>query len=144
MKRKSAHQQLVEDADAWVTAIVVHRQAARCLRQGYYPPWCGGPIQGAHILRKGGLYLSIRHELDNVIGLCRNHHMFWAHRYEHDFYEWIEEMFPGRIAMLKATARAPRRKVDLKELICVLKSQYYAEQSRTAREGVPANHGKQK
>ena len=121
MKRKTDHQRLVEDADAWVKAIVVHRQATPCLRQGIYPPSCGGPIQGAHILRKGGKYLSIRHHLDNVVAMCRNHHMVWAHHNELEFYEWIEELYPGRIAMLKATARAPKRKQDLKELICVLK-----------------------
>ena len=121
MKRKTAHQKLVEEADSWVTAINLHRQGGKCLREGIYPPSCGGPMQGAHILRKGGKYISIRHHLDNVVILCRNHHMFWAHLYELDFYEWIEELYPGRLAMLRETARAPKRKVDLKELICVLK-----------------------
>ena len=94
MKRKTDHQQLVEDADAWVKAIVVHRQGKPCLRESFYPPACGGPIQGAHILRKGGKYISIRHDLANVIGMCRNHHMFWAHTHELDFYEWIENKTP--------------------------------------------------
>ena len=142
MKRKTAHQELVQEADVWVTAIVVHRQATPCLRAGFYPPSCGGPIQGAHILRKGRTYISIRHHLDNVIGLCRNHHMYWAHTNELDFYEWIEELFPGRIAMLRETARAPKRKVDLKELICVLKS-IHASEIRSAPVGVPASHGTQ-
>lgn len=118
--RKSARQTLVLEADAWVRAIVVNRQLTPCLRQGMNPPVCGGGIQGAHILRKGGMYVSIRHNLDNVVGLCTNHHMYWAHIYEHDFYEWIEKLFPGRIAALKEEARF-RRKTDLKELICVLK-----------------------
>lgn len=120
IRRTSAHQSLVKEADEWVKSIAVNRQATPCLRQGMNPPVCGGPIQGAHILRKGGMYVSIRHHLDNVVGLCRNHHMFWAHIYEHDFYEWIESLFPGRIAKLKEEARF-RRKIDLKELICVLK-----------------------
>jgi hypothetical protein len=132
MKRKSAHQELIDDADAWVKSIVVNRQKVPCLRAAYTHTRCGGPIQGAHILRKGGKYISIRHHLDNVIGLCRSHHMFWAHTHELEFYEWIEEIFPGRIAMLKLTARAPKRKVDLKELICVLRD--IARKEGAARE----------
>ena len=116
MKRKSAHQELVEEAGAWVTAIILHRQGPLCLRCHWQKP-----LQGAHIFRKGGKYNAIRHDLDNVIGMCSGCHIGWAHHNELDFYEWIEEIFPGRIAMLKATARAPKRKVDLKELICVLK-----------------------
>ena len=121
MKRKTAHQELVEEADSWVKEIALRRQNGKCLRQGMIPMQCGGGLQGAHILRKGGKYHSIRHELDNVVVMCRNHHMFWAHTHELEFYEWIEEVYPGRIAMLRETARAPKRKVDLKELICVLK-----------------------
>jgi hypothetical protein len=132
MKRKSARQSLIEEADAWVKAIVLHRQDDRCLREGLTPPRCGGPLQGAHILRKGGKYISIRHHLLNVIGLCRNHHMFWAHLYEHDFYEWIEQSYPGRITLLRETALTPHRKTDLKELVCVLKAEYAAE-TGTAR-----------
>jgi hypothetical protein len=122
VRRKTAHQELVEEADSWCKAIMLHRQGGLCLRHDCYPPNCGGPLQGAHILRKGGMYKSIRHDLENLVVLCRNHHMFWAHLYELDFYEWIEEMYPGRLARLKETARAPKRKVDYKELICVLKS----------------------
>jgi hypothetical protein len=122
-RRKSAHQSLMEEADFWVKAIVLERQQGLCLRQGMRPVSCGGPLQGAHILRKGGMYRSIRHELDNVVILCRNHHMFWAHLYEGDFYLWIEQIYPGRIERLRISAQMAR-KVDLKELICVLKNVY--------------------
>jgi hypothetical protein len=122
MKRKTAYQSLVEEADKWVTAIVVRRQGGKCLRAGCYPPSCGGGMQGAHILRKGGMYNSIRFDLENVLGMCRNHHIYWAHKNELAFYEWVEEMFPGRIAKLKQAALMSSGKIDLKELICVLKS----------------------
>ena len=127
MKRKTTHQQLVEEADAWVTAIVLNGQDGKCLRAGLPPIRCGGPLQGAHILRKGGKYISIRHLRENVVVLCRNHHMFWAHKNELEFYEWIEEIFPGRIAYLRECARFGFGKVDLKALICVLKAEYAAE-----------------
>jgi hypothetical protein len=132
MKRKSAHQELVEQADSWCKALVLHRQGVPCLRAAYTHTRCGGPIQGAHILRKGGKYISIRHDTDNVIGLCRNHHMFWAHTNELEFYEWIEEIFPGRIAELRERARFRSGRVDLKLLICVLKSQYERETRKPA------------
>jgi hypothetical protein len=133
VKRISAHQELVNEADAWVKAIVLHRQKVPCLRKGQYPPSCGGPIQGAHILRKGGKYNSIRHHLDNVICLCRNHHLYWAHANELEFYEWIEEIFPGRIRALRTTARYQSAKHDLKELICVLKD-------IARKEGIPCGN----
>lgn len=118
MKRKSAHQQLVEEADSWTKAIVLQRQGPLCLRCKQRKP-----LQGAHILRKGGKYSAIRHHLDNVIGLCGGCHIGWAHHNELEFYEWIEEVFPGRIAVLRLSARQ-RGRVDLKELICVLRSNY--------------------
>lgn len=124
----SPHQELVKEADSWVKAIVLNRQSGLCLRGAYDRMMrCGGPLQGAHILRKGALYSAIRHDLDNVVVLCRNHHIFWGHKDEHAFYEWIEQIYPGRIARLKETAMAPHRKIDLKELICVLKSIHDAE-----------------
>ena len=89
MKRKTAHQELVEEADSWVKEIALRQQNGKCLRKGLMPMQCGGGLQGAHILRKGGKYHSIRHELDNVVVMCRNHHMFWAHLNELEFYEWI-------------------------------------------------------
>lgn len=122
MKRKSAHQQLVEEADSWVKSIVLHGQGPLCLR-------CHERklLQAAHILRKGGKYNSIRHHLDNVIGLCAGCHIGWAHHNELDFYEWIEEIFPGRLAELRHIARFRSGRVDLKALICVLKQQYEVE-----------------
>jgi hypothetical protein len=95
---------------------VVARQGPLCLR-------CKKPLalQCAHILRKGGKYNAIRYHELNVIGLCGGCHIGWAHHNELEFYEWIEEIFPGRIAFLRQVARESRGKVDLKELICVLK-----------------------
>jgi hypothetical protein len=123
-KRQSAHGKLKAEADAWVKAIISNRQMGVCLRATYPTNvTCGGPLQGAHILRKGGMYISLRHELDNVVVMCRNHHLFWAHVDEHAFYEWIEQIFPGRIARLKESA-LHRRKIDLRELTCVLKDIY--------------------
>jgi hypothetical protein len=141
-RRKSAHQELVEEADSWVKAIAVHRQrqiaepgvlsisrdlpmCLRCKRKK--------PLQGAHIMRKGGKYNSIRHHLDNVIGLCAECHIGWAHHNELEFYEWIEEIFPGRIAALRLYARFQSGRVDLKQLICVLKD-------IARKEGVPCGN----
>lgn len=121
-KRKSAHQLLVEEADAWANAVAVKIYGEACILAHIPSPHCGGGLQGAHILRKGGMYASIRYHEDNRLPICRNHHLYWAHIYEHDFYEWVEAKFPGRIAWLKQVARESSGKQDLKELICVLKS----------------------
>jgi hypothetical protein len=128
MKRVSAHQELVNEADAWVKAIVLHRQGPLCLRCKLRKP-----LQGAHVLRKGGKYNRIRHDLTNVIGLCAGCHIGWAHHNELEFYEWIEEMFPGRLAALRKVATLSRDKCDLKELICVLKD-------IARKEGIPCGN----
>jgi hypothetical protein len=116
-RRVSAHHGLVKDADAWVKAIVLARQGPRCLK-------CGSekPLHAAHILSKGG-HPGVRFELDNVIGLCMKDHIFWAHRDPVAFVDWINGLFPGRIERLKL-ASAQYRKIDMKELICVLKAIY--------------------
>jgi hypothetical protein len=121
VKRKSAHQSLVDEADSWATAIAIQIYGERCMLAHIPNVHCGGGLQGAHILRKGGMYASIRYHEENRLPICRNHHMYWAHLYEQDFYQWVEATFPGRIERLKETARAPHRKIDLRELICVLK-----------------------
>ena len=123
-RRKSAHQVLVDEADAWANAIAKQIYGDACMLSHIPSPRCGGGIQGAHILRKGGMYASIRYHRDNRLPICRNHHIYWAHIYEHDFYEWVEETFPLRIAELKQIARETSAKIDLKELICVLKSEF--------------------
>jgi hypothetical protein len=133
VKRKSDHQRLVEDADAWVKSIVLNRQGGICLRTGYPSRvCCGGGLQGAHILRKGGIYAGIRYDLENVIVLCRNHHLYWAHLHELEFYEWIENLYPGRIERLKQSAMYSR-KIDLQELICVLKDIHAKESDPPSR-----------
>ena len=116
IKRKSAHQRLVEDADAWAKAIVLNRQGPLCLRCKLTKP-----LQGAHVMRKGGKYNSLRHNLDNIVGMCAGCHIGWAHHNELEFYEWIEEIFPGRIERLRGLARVSSAKIDLKMLICVLR-----------------------
>jgi hypothetical protein len=120
-KRITEHQRLVNEAGDWVREIVLQRQHGECLRPAYLSTSCGGGMQGAHILRKGAKYNSIRFDLENVIGMCRNHHIFWAHQNELDFYEWIEKIYPGRIAELKQRALENSGKIDLKLLICVLR-----------------------
>jgi hypothetical protein len=126
-RRKSAHQELVEEADSWANAIMFDIYGKRCLLAEIQGVQCGGGLQGAHILRKGGMYSSIRYHEENRIPICRNHHIFWAHLYEHDFYEWVEKTFPGRITRLKKIALESTGKIDLKELICVLKSIHHAD-----------------
>ena len=123
-RRKSAHQELVDEADAWANAIAKQIYGDECMLSHIKSPRCGGGIQGAHILRKGGMYASIRYHRDNRLPICRNHHLYWAHIYEHDFYEWVEKTFPGRVAELKETALESSSKIDLRELICVLKDIY--------------------
>ena len=122
MKRKSDHQKLVEEADSWANEVAFKIYGRECILRHIRAVSCGGGLQGAHILRKGGMYSSIRFHEDNRLPICRNHHIYWAHIYEHDFYQWVEATFPGRIEHLKETAIAPHRKIDLRELICVLKS----------------------
>ena len=126
IRRKSAHQELVQEADSWVRAIVLHRQGPKCLKCHEVKP-----LHAAHMLSKGA-FPSIRHELDNVIGLCMKDHIYWAHREPVGFQQWIEELFPGRIQRLMEAARHVR-KVDLKELICVLRD-------IARKEGVPCGN----
>jgi len=114
-KRVSNHQRLVMEADSWVKAIVLNRQGPNCLKCGQ-----AKPLQAAHILGKGANPL-MRYELDNVIGLCLKDHIFWAHKDPDGFVQWIESIFPGRLARLREQSRY-HGKIDLKELICVLKS----------------------
>lgn len=123
IKRKTTHQGLVEEADSWVKAIVLHRQGPNCLK-------CDKPkpLQAAHILSKGANG-AIRFDLTNVIGLCMPCHIFWAHRDPSGFTDWIDELFPGRRTALKLAA-SHHRKIDLKELICVLRD-------IARKEGVP-------
>lgn len=123
-KRKSAHQELVDQADAWNRALAIKRYGEACLLAHIKSISCGGGLQGAHILRKGGQYRSIRWHEDNLLPICRNHHIFWAHQNEHDFDEWVEATFPGRIANLKKIAREIGGKVDVKALICVMRHAY--------------------
>lgn len=113
-KRKTAHQSLVREADLWVKAIVLHRQGPMCLKCQQVKP-----LQGAHIIGKGA-NPSMRFDLENVIGLCLKDHIFWAHKDPDGFVQWIESIFPGRLARLREAARH-YRKIDLKELLCVLK-----------------------
>jgi 5-methylcytosine-specific restriction endonuclease McrA len=126
MKRKTAHQELVHEADSWVRAIVFHRQGPKCLK-------CheSKPLHAAHILSKGA-NPALRFDLENVIGLCMKDHIFWAHRNPVGFTDWIEEIFPGRLARLREMTRH-HCKIDVKELICVLKS-------IARKEGVPCGN----
>jgi hypothetical protein len=134
IKRKSAHQKLVDEADAWATAIAFKIYGERCILAHIPNVRCGGGLQGAHILRKGGMYASIRYHEDNRLPICRNHHLFWAHLYEHEFYQWVEAKFPGRIERLKQIARETSAKFDMKELICVLKHEWKKEPDPPGRE----------
>lgn len=136
-RRKSAHQLLVDEADSWANAIAKQIYGERCVLAHIPSPRCGGPLQGAHILRKGGMYASIRYHEDNRLPICRNHHLFWAHLYEYDFYQWVEATWPGRIERLQEIALVRNKaKLDLKELLCVLKSEYF---KLTTDTGVPAS-----
>lgn len=114
VKRKSAHRELVEEADAWVKAIVLERQGPECLKCKKVKP-----LQGAHILGKGA-NPALRYDLENVIGLCVKCHLFWCHRDPIGFSEWVEEIFPGRLQRLREKSKY-YCKIDLKELLCVLK-----------------------
>jgi len=122
VKRVSAHQSLVKDADAWVRSIVFGRQGPKCLKCNEVKP-----LSASHILGKGA-NPALRYDLDNVIGLCVKCHIFWCHRDPVGFTDWIEEIFPGRLARLREMARQ-HCKIDLKELICVLKSIHKKENS---------------
>ncbi len=129
-KKARAHQNLVKDADAWVKSIVLARQGPACLKCGQEKP-----LQAAHILGKGA-NPSLRYDLENVIGLCLKDHIFWAHKDPAAFVEWVETIFPGRLAVLRERAQY-RCKIDLKELICVLKSIYKSLPAKARGAGLP-------
>lgn len=120
-RRKSARQELVNEADAWVRAIILQRQGVNCLK-------CEKPkpLQAAHILPKGH-YPSMRFVLANVIGLCVGCHLFWAHKDPLGFTEWLDKKFPSRVDDLRAQSLI-RYKPDLKEVIASLKAIYKSEE----------------
>ena len=120
VRKRSKKNTLVTEADSWVRAIVFAKQgtdgnSGLCAKCGLQKL-----LQAAHIFSKGS-HPSLRYDLDNVIGLCLRCHIFWAHRDPVAFVDWVEQKYPGRVDQLRLAAQMPR-KIDLKELICVLKS----------------------
>ena len=115
VRKKSARRHLVQEADRLVREVVLQEQGEACLKCHQVKP-----LHAAHILPKGA-YPSLRFETTNVIGLCMRDHLYWAHRDPVGFVDWVNQIFPGRIDRLKLSA-SQHRKIDLKELICVLKS----------------------
>jgi hypothetical protein len=74
--------------------------------------------QCAHIVSRR--YLAVRWDEDNAVCLCQRHHM----KYTHDpiaWEAWVEERWPGRLAVLKRVALAgPAEKIDYDSLLASL------------------------
>ncbi len=45
-------------------------------------------LQCAHVFSRSKK--SVRWDFENAVTLCGGCHLFWAHKYPLDFYEWIE------------------------------------------------------
>jgi len=110
--KAQARRRIISKLDGLVRQLVLARDGC-CQR-------CGKTenLQAAHILPKGH-YPRLRFELLNVIVLCINDHLFFAHKDPIGFAAWLENKWPGRAQDLQVmAATAPR--IDMKELMIAL------------------------
>lgn len=61
-------------------------------RAGYQCEKCGSvkDLQSHHIVPR--THMSLRHDPENGVCLCKRHHLFWAHKDATGFSEWIEAL----------------------------------------------------
>lgn len=79
---------LIKKLDKLFSDVIRERaewQCQRCLRS--FMKGAGG-LQCAHIFTRSRL--STRWDIENAVALCGGCHLYWAHKYPYDFYEWIE------------------------------------------------------
>src|SRR3990167_11059828 len=57
-------------------------------KNGYELP-CWGYLQASHI-KPEGLYRHLACDLDNMIGMCTNHHLYWWHKDIQEAAQWCE------------------------------------------------------
>jgi len=114
IRRKAKRKAKLHDADKLFSQYIRTRDAWECRR-------CRSPFtpQCAHIVSRR--YRSTRFSPDNAVTLCHKCHLHMTWR-PLEWEVWVEEMFPGRLGILKARALAGVAKVDYDEVCESLKA----------------------
>lgn len=108
IRRQSKRKAKLHDADKLFSQFIRTRDGWACRA-------CGSPFnpQCAHIVSRR--YRAVRWTPENAVTLCQRDHMRWTHD-PLGWEAWVEERFPGRLAILKARAMAGVAKVDYDEV----------------------------
>lgn len=66
---------------------------------------CGKPVEGinsqkSHVKSKGA-YPHLKFDLQNMVLLCRGHHLYWWHKEPTEAGEWFKKEFPDRFRYLE-------------------------------------------
>ena len=78
-------------------------------------------LQVAHIFSKGAGGKAVRWDEDNVVLLCRKHHLYWAHKEPIEFNDWVKEQL-GETKFNNLKLRAHDvSKADRSAVACYLK-----------------------
>ena len=111
-KRRRSRLAMRREADRIFALAVKARDDWACRK-------CGSVVrlQAAHVISRR--YHAVRWELDNCIALCAACH-FGAHRDPLAFEAWVEERWPGRLAVLKERARAGVKWIDYEAILARL------------------------
>jgi 5-methylcytosine-specific restriction endonuclease McrA len=109
IRTKSKRKAKLHDADKLFSQYIRTRDGWACRA-------CGSPEvpQCAHLVSRR--YRAIRWNRDNAVTLCQRDHMKYTHN-PLAWEAWIEERFPGRLALLKVQALAAHEHPDY-EAIC--------------------------
>ena len=109
IRRKAKRKAKVHDADKLFSQWIR-------MRDGWQCRVCGSPlnIQCGHLVSRR--YRAIRFSPLNAVAICARDHVFYTHR-PIEWEAWVEERFPGRLAVLKAQALAAHEHPDY-EAIC--------------------------
>lgn len=112
-RKKTSARKLKQKLDLLVKQFVHERDGDICLR-------CKKSrqlivLQAAHVHGKGK-YPRLRFEPDNILSLCWQCHMEWAHKQPLEFTDWFRENWPNRNEKLHSMKQSAA-KVDLKELL---------------------------
>lgn len=68
---------------------VARERDKTCRAEGVDGRTCWGYLQASHIYNEG-TYRSMRYDLDNMIGMCTWHHIYWWHKNPIDAGIWIK------------------------------------------------------
>ncbi len=103
-KRRKSRLGLRRECDRLFAVAVKERDGWACRA-------CGSHMrpQTAHIVSRR--YHATRWCLDNAVCLCASCHTRYTYK-PIEWEDWVEEHFPGRLAQLKARARAGVRWID--------------------------------